>query len=216
MKFILTKKLGMSQLFDPDGRVHAVTLLDAEPNVITQVRTKERDGYEAVQVGIERVVPKKISKAEGGHAQFRHLREFRVESAADYTEGDEVTVSTFEEGEEIVVSALSVGKGFQGVVKRHGFGGAPASHGHGGALRAPGSIGSAFPQRVLKGTRMGGRMGGGRVSTKNLKIIRIDPAKNILFLTGSGRPAWGRRMPPPGRRVGRRAGGGHRGRDSAR
>jgi len=184
-KFILTKKLGMSQLFDLDGRVRAVTLLDAEPNVITQVRTKENDGYSAVQLGFEEVAGKKLSKAEAGHAKFRHLGEFRVEDSSLYTVGETVEVGQFEMGERVQISSTSIGKGFQGVVKRHGFAGAPASHGHSGALRSPGSIGSAFPQRVMKGMKMGGRMGGERVSVQNVQVARVDTDKHLLFIEGA-------------------------------
>lgn len=184
-KFIVTKKLGMSQLFEPDGTVRAVTILDAEPNEVTQVRTKENDGYSAVQVGFEKAKEGRVSKAEAGHSPYRHLREFRVEDAGQYEKGAKVGADTFEAGEQVQVSAVSIGKGFQGVVKRHGFSGGPASHGHGDALRAPGSIGSAFPQRVLKGMRMAGRMGGDRVSVKNITIVRVDKENNMIFLDGA-------------------------------
>jgi len=184
-KFIVTKKLGMSQLFDPDGTVHAVTVLDAEPNVVTQVRTKDKDGYSAVQLGFEKAKEGRVSKAEAGHSDFRHLREFRVDEDAQFEKGATVDAGVFEAGEQVQVSSVSIGRGFQGVVKRHGFSGGPASHGHGVALRAPGSIGSAFPQRVLKGLRMAGRMGGGRVSTKNVTVARVDAENNMLFLEGA-------------------------------
>lgn len=188
MKFLLTKKVGMSQLFDPDGRVRAVTVLEAADNVITQVKTEETDGYSAVQVGFDEVRPSTLSKPEAGHTDDtprRTLVEFRVENPEDFSKGDPLSVDTFEIGDLVTVAAPTVGKGFQGVVKRHGFGGAPASHGHRGSLRSPGSIGGAYPQRVFKGKKMAGRTGGTRTSIKNIVVVRVDPEKNLMFLEGS-------------------------------
>lgn len=192
-KFILGKKLGMSQIFDEKGDVFPVTLIEAGPVVIIQVKTKEKDGYEAVQVGFDST-KKKINKPLAGHLKktgkttkaenFRYLREFRTD-IKKFKVGDKIDASSFSEGDKVKVSGISKGKGFQGVVKRHGFAGMPASHGHKHHLRSPGSIGQRFPQRTLKGIRMAGRMGGERVSVKNLKVIKVDKERNILALKGA-------------------------------
>lgn len=188
MKFIIAKKAGMSQLFEPDGRVRPVTVLEVRPNLVTQVKTEAGDGYNAVQVGFEETLPKRMTKPERGHlkdlAPLKRMYEFRV-LKNELKRGDKIKVSIFSPGERVTVRGTSIGKGFQGVVKRHGFAGGPASHGHRHVLRAPGAIGGRFPQRVIKGKRMAGRTGGSQVTVKNLKVVRVDEQKNLLFVAGA-------------------------------
>jgi large subunit ribosomal protein L3 len=190
MKFILGKKLEMTQKFKDDGKVVPVTAVLAGPCTVTQVRTEDKDGYSAVQVGFG--FKKKLNKPEKGHLKdldnFRYLKEFRLDKIKNEEKlklGDKIDVNIFEIGDVVKVSGTSKGKGFQGVVKRHKFAGSPASHGHKDQLRMPGSIGATGPARVFKNTRMPGRMGGERVSVKNLEIIDIDKDKNILFIKGA-------------------------------
>lgn len=173
MKFILAKKIEMAQVFDGAGAVHPVTWLLAGPLVVTDVRTHERDGYEAVQVGFE--------KSKGN---FRYSKEFKVD-APQLKQGDAIDVSIFQEGEKMRVTATSKGKGFQGVVKRHGFKGGSRTHGQKHSEREPGSIGSVWPQRVVKGTRMAGRMGGSTITIRNIKILKIIPEKNLMAVEGA-------------------------------
>lgn len=188
MKFIIAKKLDMTQRFQEDGTVVAVTLLKAEPCVVTQVRTEEKDGYSAVQVGCEET-KKTLNKPEKGHLKkvgknLKSLHEFR-KFDGEYNVGDVIEISTFEAGEFVQVSGVSKGKGFQGVVKRHGFKGGPASHGHKDQLRMGGSIGSTGPARVFKGIGMPGRMGGDNVTTKNLQVVDVDAVKGIVAVKGA-------------------------------
>lgn len=188
MKFIIAKKLGMSQRFLDDGTVVPVTLLQAGPCVVTQVKTNEKDGYSAVQLGFGEA--KKLLKPEAGHAKAsgkmpKTLKEFRVEGEVKLAVGDMVEASTFATGEFIKVTGVSKGKGFQGVVKRHHFRGGPKSHGHKDNLRMPGSIGSGGMQRVFKGLRMGGRMGGERVTVTNLRVVDINPKTNVMAVRGA-------------------------------
>ena len=191
MKFILGKKIGMSQVFDAEGNVIPVTVIEAGPCVVTQVKTQDSDGYEAVQIGFGE--KKRLSKPALGHRkglpQLHWIREFK-ENGSAYKRGDTITVSVFNEGDAVKVSGTSKGKGFQGVVKRHGFHGAPATHGTKHALRSPGSIGSSYPEHVFKGMRMGGRMGNERVSVKNLTVVKVDESNNLLAIKGPipGRP----------------------------
>lgn len=166
MKFILAEKIEMSQIFDESGTVRPVTLFRALPNMVTSIRTQEKDGYEAIQVEMGR------SKRE-----FRG----RFEAKTD----DTITVSLFREGDMVSISGTSKGKGFQGVVKRHGFHGGPRTHGQKHSEREPGSIGAVWPQRVLKGTRMAGRMGGERVTVRNLKVIKVFHDDNLLAVAGA-------------------------------
>lgn len=180
----------MSQVFDAKGNVQPVTVVEAGPIVVTQIRTKERDGYLATQVGFG--IKKKLNKPAKGHLKdlgnFAYLREFRIKKDSEKTElktGDKIDVSMFQEGEFVKVTGVSKGKGFQGVVKRHGFRGASKTHGTKHALRQPGSIGATWPQRVIKGRRMAGRMGYDKVTVKNLKIIQIDTENNLLALKGA-------------------------------
>lgn len=189
MKFIVARKIGMSQVFEADGKVIPVTLFEAEPNIVTQIKNSEQDGYSAVQVGFGKTKDKNLSKAEQGHLKnigfLKNLREFRLDDSSGYKRGGVITVSIFSPGDKVVVSGKTIGRGFQGVVKRHGFSGGPASHGHRHALRSPGSIGSSYPQRVFKGKKMAGRMGQERISVKNLEVIRVDEDKNLIFVKGA-------------------------------
>ncbi|MBI2096574.1 MAG: 50S ribosomal protein L3 [Candidatus Sungbacteria bacterium] len=191
MKYILGEKIGMTQVFDEKGNVTPVTLVYAAKNMVTQVRTKEKDGYGAIQIG--QGSRGKQKKPQVGHLKdlgsFRTLKEFRLE-ASDKNRGDAVDVTQFSVGDIVKVTGVSKSKGFQGVVKRHGFHGAPATHGTKHAHREPGSIGATWPQRVIKGMRMAGRMGGERVSVKNLRVVNIDPEREIIALSGAvpGRP----------------------------
>lgn len=188
MKFILGEKIEMSQIFDEDGNVIPITLIQAEPNIVLQTKTKEKDGYGAVQVGFGTKKSKNIKKAQKAHfkelGNFRYVREFRNNDEG-LERGNKIGVSIFQEGDIVKVSGTSKAKGFQGVVKRHGFHGAPASHGTKHALREPGSIGATWPQRVIKGRRMAGRMGGERVTIRNLKITKIDAENNMIAVNGA-------------------------------
>jgi large subunit ribosomal protein L3 len=189
MKTILGTKLGMTQLFGEDGTVTPVTVIQAGPCVVTQKKTVDRDGYEAVQIAYGDVKPRKLNKPLLGHLKKagvspkRHLAEVRGPS--DLAVGDEVSVSIFEPGDAIKVTGVSKGKGFQGVVKRHNFGGGPASHGarfH----RAPGSIGaSADPARVYPGSRLPGQMGAKQVTQTGLSVFQTDPEQNLLLVKGA-------------------------------
>jgi large subunit ribosomal protein L3 len=174
MKFLITKKIEMSQVFDESGRVIPVTLLEAEPNVVTLIRTKEKDGYEAVQLGA-------FQKKDG---TFKWKREARG-NINSLKVGDIVDASIFKPGDKVDVIGYSKGRGFQGVVKRHGFGGAPKTHGTKHAHREPGSIGPTHPQHVIKGRRMAGHMGNERVTIKNLTVVNVDPVKKIIALKGA-------------------------------
>jgi large subunit ribosomal protein L3 len=187
MKFILGKKLEMSRIFTDDGKVIPVTKVVAGPCFVTMIKTEERDGYQAVQVGFDK--KRKLSRALQGHlknlANFRYLREFRVDDISDFNAGDEISLNSFAPGDKVKVVGTSKGKGFQGVVKRHGFHGSPASHGHKDQLRMPGSIGATDAARVFKGTRMGGHMGNARVTVTNLEVVKVDEANNLLYLKGA-------------------------------
>jgi len=182
MKFILGSKIKMSQIFDEKGNQVPVTLVNAGPNRVLQVKTKEKDGYESIQVGFEELEDKKVKKPLK-HKPFRYLREFKGD-INEYKEGQDILVSIFEVGEKIKIAGIAKGKGFQGGVKRWGFGGSPASHGH-PAQRKIGSIGWSTIGRVIKGKKMPGRMGGKRITVKNLKIIKIDAENNILIIKGA-------------------------------
>lgn len=189
MKLILGTKVAMSQIFDADGVVHPVTVISAGPITVTQLKTNESDGYEAVQVGFGSRNEKNISKAVKGHlnglGNFRFLREFPLAKGAEMKVGDKIDVSAFQEGDVVQVSGVSKGKGFQGVVKRHGFSGQPRTHGQKHSEREPGSIGGGLRTGPRKGKRMAGRMGGDRVTVKNLKVVQIDSAKNEICISGA-------------------------------
>lgn len=194
MKFIIAKKLEMSQRFKENGAVVPVTLLEVSDCVVTQLRTKEKDGYEAVQIGCGE--DKRATLSEKGHTKglgkaFAILKEFRLDGPTELKVGDVVSPSQFAPGEFVGVTGTSKGKGFQGVVKRHHFRGGPKTHGHKDNLRMPGSIGSGGMQRVFKGLRMGGRMGGDEVTVKNLEVIEVDAAKGIIAVKGAVPGAYG-------------------------
>ncbi|MDQ6774640.1 MAG: 50S ribosomal protein L3 [Actinomycetota bacterium] len=190
MAAILAKKLGMTQRFLDDGRVERVTVLEAGPCPVTAIRTKERDGYEAVQLAFGPCKEKVLTKAELGHLKkadasaHRHLAEFRDE-AGELLMGETVTVQAFEPGQKVKVSATSKGKGTQGTIKRHNFASGPKSHGSHN-VRAPGSIGaSATPSRVFKGMKGAGRMGGRRITQRGLTVVEVIPGQNLLLLRGA-------------------------------
>jgi large subunit ribosomal protein L3 len=199
MKFILGRKLNMTQIFDKEGVVHPATIVFAAPVVVTQVKTDEKDGYAAVQVGEGVRKASRISQAVKGHTKelgnFARIQEFRLDQndggksvdalAGTVKAGDKIDISQFKEGDIVEVSAVSKGKGFQGVVKRHGFHGGPRSHGQKHSEREPGSIGGGLRNKVPKKMRMGGRMGGDRVTVKNLKIVHIDAAANEIYISGA-------------------------------
>ena len=182
----------MTQMFKEDGTVVPVTIVKIEPNVVVQVKTKEKDGYQAIQIGTGLKSKKKTNKPEKGHMKelgnFSILKESGImnqESGEELKVGDKIDISMFKEGDMVKVSGISKGKGFQGVVKRHGFHGMPASHGAHSVLRHAGSIGQRFPQHTLKGMRMAGRMGGVAKSIRGLKIIKVDAVNNLLAITGA-------------------------------
>jgi large subunit ribosomal protein L3 len=190
MPAILAKKLGMTQVFQEDGSVARVTVLEAGPCPVTAIRTPERDGYQALQLAFGQTKEKHLSKAELGHLRkadappLRHVVEFRDE-AGELKLGDSVTVESFEVGARVKISGTSKGKGFQGTIKRHGFASGPKSHGSHN-VRAPGSIGaSAWPARVMKGIRGPGQMGNKRVTQKGLEVVRVDAKENLLMVRGS-------------------------------
>ncbi|WP_119071892.1 50S ribosomal protein L3 [Aggregatilinea lenta] len=198
MKGIIGKKVGMTQVFDTDGKVIPVTVIQAGPCYVTQIRTAENDGYTAVQLGFDELPPKRngssrLNKPKQGHLKrngmglpdLRVLREFRIKEL-DVEEGQQLTAEIFERGDRIDVIGTSKGRGFAGTIKRHNFNRGPKTHGQSDRERAPGSIGSTTtPGRVLKGTRMGGRMGGDRVTVQNLEVVEVDAEKNLLAVRGS-------------------------------
>jgi len=191
MKGIIGKKVGMTQVFDESGQAIPVTVIEAGPCYVTQVRTQERDGYVAIQLGFDGVKEKRLTQAELGHLKrnslpsIRYLREFRVKEA-DIEEGETITVDVFEPGERVDVVGMSKGRGFAGTIKRHGFHRGPKTHGQSDRERAPGSIGAtSTPGRVFKGKRMSGRMGNERVTSQNLEVVVVDAEHNLLAVRGS-------------------------------
>jgi large subunit ribosomal protein L3 len=186
---LIGRKLGMTQVFDDRGVVHPVTVVEAGPCVVTQIKTEEKDGYEALQLGF--LLDERLNKPERGHRQAsgfmsRHLREVKARDISEYSVGQVLNADIFAEGELVDVTGTSKGRGFQGGVKRHGFAGGPKTHGQSDRHRAPGSIGSsATPGRVFKGMRMAGHMGNDRVTVQNLKVIRVDTERNLLLIEGS-------------------------------
>ena len=189
---ILGTKLGMTQVFDENNRVVPVTVVQAGPNVVTQVRTPDKDGYTAVQLAFGAIDPRKVNKPETGHftkagtTPRRHLVELRTSDAGEYAVGQEITATVFEAGATVDVVGTSKGKGTAGVMKRHGFKGLGASHGTQRKHRSPGSIGGcATPGRVFKGLRMAGRMGNARVTTQNLTVHRVDAENGLLLIKGA-------------------------------
>ncbi len=221
MKYILGKKLNMTQIFKEDGAVVPVTKIQAGPCTVVQVKTEDKDGYMAVQFGYGERKEKNVAKPQRGHIKglqnFRYLREMRISRIAaaskaprrggqanggknssrvqssapgragevELKRGDKIDVSIFKKGDMVEVVSVSKGKGFQGVVKRHGFHGSPASHGHKDQLRMPGSIGATGPAHVFKGVRMPGHMGSKRVTVKNLKIVGVDADKDVMYVKGA-------------------------------
>jgi len=185
MKFILGLKLGMSQIFDKDGNVVPLTLIEAGPCQITQVKTKKSDGYESLQVGFKEIVKKSKIKKPMAHKPFRFIREFRNAAAGELKLGDKIDVSLFKEGDIVKVAGVSKGKGFQGGVRRWGFHGKKATHGVKHEARTIGSIGATGLQRVIKGKKMPGRMGGVRTTVKNLQVIKVDKDNNLLAVRGA-------------------------------
>jgi large subunit ribosomal protein L3 len=188
MKIILGTKEKMTQIFGEDGKTYPVTILNAGPVVVTQIKNKEKDGYEAIQVGFGERKAHRINKALQGHIKdlgnFRYLKEFRLSHEEGVDVGSKIDASAFEEGDKVRISSFSKGKGFQGVVKRHGFKGGRRSHGQKHSEREPGSIGATGPQRVLKGTRMAGRMGNDRVTINGVKVVAVDVDNNQLYVKG--------------------------------
>ena len=190
MKGIVGKKLGMTQLFDPEsGVVTSVTVIEAGPCPVVHVRKPEADGYDAIQLAFEPVAERKITKGELGHLRkagagaYRHLVEFRGPS--ELASGDTVTVEIFQPGDKIKVSGISIGKGYQGTIKRHNFASGPKSHGSHN-IRKPGSIGaSAWPSRVMKGIKMAGRMGGKRATQVGLTVHEVDAERNVIMVKGA-------------------------------
>lgn len=192
IKGVLGEKLGMTQVWDDKNRVVPVTVVKAGPNVVTQVRTADKDGYEAVQIAFGEIDPRKVNKPLKGHfakadvTPRRHLVELRTSDAGEYTPGQELNADTFEAGGKVDVTGKSKGKGFAGGMKRHGFRGGKASHGAHRIHRKPGAIGGcATPGRVFKGTRMPGRMGNERVTTQNLTVHAVDAEKGLLLIKGA-------------------------------
>jgi large subunit ribosomal protein L3 len=185
MKYILGKKIGMSQMYDKNGRLTPVTLILAGPCNVLQKKTKEKEGYEALQIGFKKIEKKdKIGKSMKGK-EYKYIREEVINEKDEAKVGDEINVSVFAEGDKIKVSGTSKGKGFQGGVKKHGFHGRNATHGVKHEHRTIGSTGTRFPQHVMKGRRMPGRMGYDRISVKGLKIIKIVPENNLLVVRGA-------------------------------
>ena len=191
MPGLIGKKIGMTRIFDEAGVQIPVTVIEAGPCAVVQVKSDESDGYSAVQLGFGAQKAKRASKAEVGHAAKagleaapRLMREFAVKSGEEYEVGQQLTVEVFEAGDRVKVTGRSKGRGFQGVVKRHGFAGRPASHGH-SQSRTPGSMGPGTdPSRVIKGKKLPGRMGGTRSTIRNLQVVRVDGERNLIFVKG--------------------------------
>ncbi len=184
-KFILGEKIEMSQLFDEKGKCVPITLIKCGPCYILQKKTKEKDGYEAIQIGFKKIEKKnKIKKTSKGK-EFKYIREQRITGDEQCKVGDKIEISVFKEGDMVKVSGISKGKGFQGAVKRWGFHGRNATHGVKHDHRTLGSVGSSFPERVIKGKKMPGRMGAERVTVKNLKVAKVDAENNLLAVKGA-------------------------------
>ena len=189
---IIGKKIGMTQLFQENGETVAVTAIQAGPSVVTQIKSRDRDGYDAIQVGFveNKVKQSQLSSPEKGHLRglenVRYLREFRTDDVSSVKQGDKVDVSFLKQGDLVNAIGLSKGRGFAGVVKRHHFAGGPKTHGQTDRHRSPGSIGATtFPARVLKGQRMAGHMGNMRVTARNLEVIKADSERNLLLVKGA-------------------------------
>jgi large subunit ribosomal protein L3 len=191
-KGLLGAKLGMTQIFDQNARAVPVTVIQAGPCLVTQVKSPERDGYAAVQLAFGDIKPKRVTKPRAGHfakagvEPRRHLVELRTADAADYAPGQTLAADVFAEGDRLDVVGVSKGKGFAGVMKRHGFKGLGASHGTERKHRSPGSVGAcATPSRIFKGMRMAGHMGHQRVTVLNLEVVKVDPERNLLLVKGA-------------------------------
>ena len=190
MKGILGKKLGMTQIFTEEGIVVPVTVVEAGPNVVTQVKTVEKDGYNAIQVGFEDAKEKSLNKPQKGHLAAanvlkKHLKEFRVDAVEEFTVGQEIKADLFAAGEKIDVTGTSKGKGFQGTIKRHGQSRGPESHGS-RYHRRPGSMGAcSFPGRVFKNKKLAGHMGSVKVTVQNLEVVKVDADKNLILVKGA-------------------------------
>lgn len=189
MPGLLGRKIGMTTIYDDEGYASAVTMVEVGPCIVTQVKTEQRDGYQAVQVGFMRA--KKVNMPMRGHFErsngsYRHVQEFKVSDLGEYEVGQEIRANIFSEGDAIKVTGTSKGKGFQGGVKRHGFAGGPKTHGQSDRHRAPGSVGAGtFPGRVWPGTRMAGHMGDRTVTTRGLKVAGVDASENYILVTGA-------------------------------
>jgi large subunit ribosomal protein L3 len=188
---LLGRKIGMTQIFSSNGEAIPVTVIEAGPCVVTQIRTKDRDGYEAVQIGFGDIKPKNLTKPEQGHLKgagrlVRYLREFEADDVEEHEVGEILNVDLFTAGQIVDVTGTSNGRGFQGVKTRHGFRGAPRTHGQSDRARAPGSIGAGTtPGRVWKTTRMAGRMGNRRVTVQNLQVVEVLPDQHVILIRGS-------------------------------
>jgi len=192
MNGILGKKIGMTGVFDEKGNYIPCTLIEAGPCYITQIKSNELDGYQAIQVGFDEKPERLVNKPEMGHFNktnnkpVYYLSEFRVDDVSSYKVGDAINVTIFNKGDKVKVTGISIGRGFQGVMKRHHFGGGLVTHGQSDRLRAPGSIGaSSYPSRVFKGQRMAGRMGGVKRTVRNLSVISVISDSNLLLVKGS-------------------------------
>jgi large subunit ribosomal protein L3 len=192
MSGLIGKKLGMTRIFDEKGNDVQVSVIQTGPCYVTEIRTKDKHGYDSLQLGFEEKREKSVKQPERGHfaksgvKPMRYLREFRTFDVSQFKLGDAIKADVFQIGDEVKVIGVSKGKGFQGVVKRHHFGGGPVTHGQSDRRRAPGSLGgSSYPSRVYKGLRMAGRMGNARVTTRNLKVVRVDAENNIVMVRGS-------------------------------
>jgi len=183
MKFILGLKIGMSQIFDEQGKPVPVTLVEAGPCEVTQVKTKEKDGYEAVQIGFLKLKESRVKKSQKNKA-FKYLREFKAD-ISEHKVGQKINIDFLKDIKLVKVSGISKGKGFAGAVKRWGFAGQPKTRGAKGSLRSIGSIGGSIPSRVIKGKKMAGRMGSDRVTVKSLELMRIDEKNNVLMIKGA-------------------------------
>ena len=189
---IIGKKIGMTQLFQESGETVAVTAIQAGPSVVTQVKTRDTDGYDAVQIGLveSKARQSRLNSPAKGHLRdlenIRYLREFRADDVSSVKRGDKVDVGFLKQGDLVNIIGVSKGRGFAGVVKRHHFSGGPKTHGQTDRHRAPGSIGATtFPGRVLKGKRMAGHMGNSRVTARNLEVVQADPERNLLLVKGA-------------------------------
>jgi len=192
MKGILGRKVGMTQIFDERGEVIPVTVIEAGPCFVTQIKTEERDGYTAIQLGFEETKPQRLTKGQLEHLRKKHLpplrylREIRLSNIEDYEEGQKITVGIFEEGELVDVTGTSKGRGFAGGIKRHGFKRQPKTHGQSDRERAPGAASSGTRVgHVRKGKRMAGHMGNVRVTVQNLRVVKVDPERNLLVVKGA-------------------------------